>query len=84
MVDFKAICKIVDSCTAFVGMSDYDDFVAAIDELRGKLIDVAFNSSWLGKEEVADHCDVVRHFCRESRLRPTEQQSRNALSWRSD
>ena len=84
VVDFEAICKVVDSCTAFVGMSDYNDFVATINELRGKLIDVTFNSSWLGEEEVADHGDIVRHIGRESRLRPTEQQSRNALSWCSN
>jgi hypothetical protein len=83
MVYFEPIRKVVNSCTAFVGMSDDNDLVAAVDELCGELIDVAFNSSWLGKEEVADHGNVVRHFGRGGRLRPAEQQSCDALLWRS-
>ena len=83
MVDFEAIGKVVDSCTAFVGMSDYNDLVAAVDELRGELVDVAFNSSWLRKEEVTDHGDVVRHIGNEGRPCPVEQQSCDALSLRS-
>ena len=42
-------------------MCDYDDFMAAIDELGRELIDMAFNATGLGKKEVADHGDVVRH-----------------------
>ena len=61
MVDFEAIGKVVDSCTAFVGMSDYDDLLAAVDELGGELVDAAFNSSLLRKKKVTDHGDVVRH-----------------------
>jgi len=39
-----------------------DDYLmAAIDELGGELVDMAFDATWLGKEEVADHGDVVRH-----------------------
>lgn len=81
VVHFKAIRKVVNSCTAFVGMGDYNDLVAAVDELCGELVDVAFNSSWLGKEEIADHRNVVRHFGGGYRLRPVEQQSCDALSW---
>ena len=80
MVDFESIGKVVDSCTAFVGMSDHDDLVAAVDELRGELVDVAFNSSWLRKEEVAYHGDVVRHVGNESGPCPVEQQSYDVLS----
>ena len=42
-------------------MGDDDDFVSSIDELGGQLVDVAFDSSWLWEEEVADHSDIVRH-----------------------
>ena len=80
MVNLEAIGKVVDSCTAFVGMSDHDDLVAAVDELRGELVNVAFNSSWLRKEEVAYHGDVVRHVDNESRPCPVEQQTCGALS----
>lgn len=34
MVNLEAIGKVVDSCTAFVSMSDYDDLMAAVNELR--------------------------------------------------
>jgi hypothetical protein len=26
------------------------------------LVNMTLNTSWLGKEVIADHCDVVRHF----------------------
>jgi hypothetical protein len=42
-------------------MRNDDYLMAAIDELGGELVDVAFNAAGLGKEEVADHGDVVRH-----------------------
>jgi hypothetical protein len=73
MIYFEAIRKVVNSCTIFVGMGDYDDLVAAVDELCGELIDVAFNSSWLGKEEVADHGNVVRHFGRGGQTAPSRE-----------
>ena len=62
VVDFEAICEIADAGAAFVGVGDDDDFVAAVDELGGELVDVALNAAGLGEEEVADHGDVVRHF----------------------
>ena len=62
MVDFEAVGEIADAGAAFVGVGDDDDFVAAVDELGGELVDVAFNAAGLGEEEVADHGDVVRHF----------------------
>jgi hypothetical protein len=55
MVDLETIGEIVDSCPTFVGVGDHDDLVATIDQLAGKLIDVTFDSSWLRKEEVANH-----------------------------
>lgn len=61
MIHFKTVGEIADSGAASVSMGDNDDFVAAVDELGGELIDVRFNSTRLGVEEVADHGDVVRH-----------------------
>lgn len=61
MVDLEAIREVSHSGSPFVCMRDDDDLVAAVDELRGELVDVAFDSSWLGEEEVADHSNIVRH-----------------------
>ena len=62
MVDFETVCEIADAGSALVGVGDDDDLVAAVDELGGELVDVAFNAAGLGEEEVADHGDVVGHF----------------------
>jgi hypothetical protein len=32
MVDFETVGEISDSCSAFVCMCDYDDFMASVDE----------------------------------------------------
>ncbi|OKO97841.1 hypothetical protein PENSUB_9767 [Penicillium subrubescens] len=32
VVDFQAIGEVADSCSTFVRMRDYDDFVSAVDE----------------------------------------------------
>lgn len=61
MVDLEAIRKIPNSGPPFIGMGDDDDFMATVDELGRKLVDVAFNAAGLGEKEVADHRDVVRH-----------------------
>ena len=61
MIDFQTICEIPDTGTPFIGMSDNDNFMTTVDELCGQLVDVAFDSSWLREEEVADHSNVVRH-----------------------
>lgn len=61
MVDFEAIRKVSYARSPIVCMSDDNDFMSAIDELRRELIDVTLDSSWLGKEEVANHCNVVWH-----------------------
>jgi hypothetical protein len=34
MVDFKSICKVSDSSAPFIGVRNYYDFVAAVDEFR--------------------------------------------------
>lgn len=61
VVDFEAIGEISNSCSSVASMCNYYDFVSAIDEFGGELVDVTFNSSWLGKEVVADHSNVVGH-----------------------
>ena len=61
MIDLESIGEIVNTCPALVDVCDDHDFVASVYELCGQLIDMALDSSWLGKEEVTDHCDVVRH-----------------------
>jgi hypothetical protein len=45
----------------FVGVSDDYNLVATINQFRRQLIDMAFDTSRLGKEEVADHGNAVRH-----------------------
>lgn len=61
MVDLEAIRKVSYACPALICVSDDYDFMAAVDELCGQLVDVAFDSPRLRKEEVADHGDVIRH-----------------------
>lgn len=62
VVDFEAVCEVSNARSAFVCVRDDDDFVASVYELRGELVDVTFDTSWLGEEVVADHGNVVRHF----------------------
>jgi hypothetical protein len=61
VVDFEAIRQISHSSPPVVCMSDDYDLVPSINELRRQLVDVRFDSSGLGKEEIADHRNVVRH-----------------------
>lgn len=61
MVDLEPIGEVVDSGPTMVCMGNDDDFMASIDQLGRELIDMAFDASWLRKEEVANHGDVVRH-----------------------
>lgn len=68
MIHFETIRQIPDTCSPFVGMSNDDDFVTAIDELSRELINVAFNASRLGEKEVADHSNMVRHLGQSPRL----------------
>jgi len=59
VVDLEAVGEVADAVAVAVGVGDYDDFVAAVDEFCGELVDVGFDSPWLRVEEVADHGDVV-------------------------
>jgi hypothetical protein len=61
MVDFEAVCEVTDAGSSFVGVRDDDDFMAAVDELGGQLVDVALDAARLREEEVADHSNVVWH-----------------------
>ena len=68
--------------SSFVGMSDDHNLMTSVYQLRGQLIDMAFDSSRLWKEEVADHRNVVRHLVSAAGLRSVEQQSIQQVSWR--
>lgn len=59
VVDLEAIGEVAYAFTVVVGVCYDNDLVAPVNEPLGELIDVALDSSWLRKEEVADHSDVV-------------------------
>lgn len=61
MIHFEAIRKVPHTRPPIVCVGDDNDFVSAIDEFGGELVDVTLDSSWLRKEEVADHGNVVWH-----------------------
>jgi hypothetical protein len=62
MIDFQTIREISYAGASFVCVSNYHHFMSTINEFRGKLVDVTFDTAGLWKEEVADHCNIVRHF----------------------
>jgi len=72
VVNLEPISEIADASAAFVCMGDDDDFMAAVDEFGGELIDVAFHAAGLGEKEVADHRDVVWHLGDEGRRLPSD------------
>lgn len=59
VVDLEPVGQIADALAVVVGVGDDDDFVAAVDQLAGDLVDVRFDAAGLREEEVADHGDVV-------------------------
>lgn len=61
MVNFEAICEISDASSVFIRVCDYYNFVSSVDQLCRELVDVAFDSPGLWKEEVADHSNVIWH-----------------------
>ena len=61
VIDFESIGQISHARPAFVGVGNNYDFVTAVDEFGGELIDVTFDATGLGIEKVADHGYVVRH-----------------------
>ena len=61
MIDLEAIREVAYSGPTLICVSDDNDFMATVYELGRELIDVTLNSPRLGKEEVTDHGDVVRH-----------------------
>ena len=76
MVDLDAVRKISDPFPVGVRMRYDDDLVAPIDQFRRKLVDVAFDPSWLREEEVANHSNVV------SKARHLEGRDRSQLYMR--
>ena len=67
MVYFKAVREISHSRAPVVGVRYNNNFVSSIDELGGELVDMAFDSARLRKEEIADHGDIVWHGDRSER-----------------
>lgn len=61
MVDLESIREVPHPGPTFVCVGDDDNLVASVDKFRGQLVHMAFDSSWLGEEVVADHCNIVRH-----------------------
>ena len=61
MIDLEAIREISHSSSTIVCVRDDDHLVPSVDELRRKLIDVAFDPAWLWKEVITDHRNIVRH-----------------------
>src|ERR1700737_565297 len=51
-IHLESLGKVADSYSIAVCMGYYYDFVAAVDESLGELVDVRFDSSRLGVEEV--------------------------------
>ena len=84
VVDLETVGQIMHSRTPFVRMRDDHNLVSSIDQLSGKLIDMAFHSPWLWEEEVADHSDVVRHLLYLAETRSEEQQSPQSAPWRQE
>ena len=60
VVDLYAVGEPPNTSSVVVGVGDDDDFVSAVDKLGRKLVDVAFDSSWLREEEVAHHGNIAR------------------------
>lgn len=63
VIDLESICEVSNTSASFVCVCNNYNFVSAIDELGRKLVDMAFDSSGLGKEEIADHSNIVWHLC---------------------
>jgi len=61
MIDLESVGQIMNSSSAFISMRDDYYLVTAVDQFCRQLIDVAFDTSWLWKEEVADHSNIIRH-----------------------
>lgn len=59
MVDLDAIGQVAYPLPILVGVSYDNDLVSSVDQLAGELVDVAFDSSWLGEEEIANHSDII-------------------------
>lgn len=62
VVDLETIGEIPNALAVVVGVGYDHNLVASVDEPLGQLVYVTFDSTWLGKEEVADHGDVIRGF----------------------
>ena len=57
--DLDAVGLVAYAFPIVVGMGDNDDFMATVYQLGRELVDVTLDPSWLRKEEIAYHGDVV-------------------------
>lgn len=62
IVNLETIGQVPNTLSVIVGVGYDHNLVASVDEPLGQLVYVTLDSSWLGKEEVADHGDVIRGF----------------------
>ena len=87
VVDLEAIREISYAGSPLVCMCYDYNFVSSINEFGGELVDVAFDSSRLGKEEIADHGNIVRHcgrlrtFCCRPAVQHEDARSRGVHRW---
>jgi hypothetical protein len=61
VVDLETVREISHTGSSFIGVSYNYDFVSSIDKLGGELVDVTLYTTWLRKEKIANHCDIVGH-----------------------
>lgn len=59
MIHFEPVGEIAHTLSIVMRVRDDNDLVASVYELARELVNVRFDASWLWKEEVADHGDVV-------------------------
>ena len=61
VINFEPVGQVPDTSSVLVCVSDDNDFMPTVDELGGQLVDVGLDSARLGKEEVANHGNIIRH-----------------------
>jgi hypothetical protein len=61
VIDFETIRQVSHTSPTIICMCYDDDFMPSVDEFSRELVNVAFNSSGLREEEVANHGNIVRH-----------------------
>lgn len=60
IVDFETVRQVADAFPILIRVSYDHHLVASINKSLRQLINVTFDASWLRKEEVANHSNIVR------------------------